>query len=257
MKLITDGRYQSQRSVLALGMFDGVHIGHRVLMERARRMAARLGAELIVCTFAEHPLKLIAPDRLPPQLTTLEERAALMEALGADVFYALPVDGAVLDMEPEVYAGHLVRWFHPLHVVCGYNHHFGKGGKGTPALLAALGAGLGFGVTVVPEIRLDGNEVSSSAIRAAIVSGDVARAARLLSRPYALNGRVTGRDGRRVSVAFTEKGKPLPHPGAYLIRLTDGARAYPVKARLYESAAMCTLDEAAPLGADVRLEWLR
>ena len=144
MQTVLDGRYAADRSVVALGMFDGVHIGHQVLLKKGRALADRQGVPLVACTFMDHPLQLIAPDKCPPMLTTFDERVRLMESLGVDVFYAMPFDRSVMDMPPEDYVGHLVRQFHPTDVVCGYNHTFGKKGGGTPALLAALGDALGF-----------------------------------------------------------------------------------------------------------------
>ena len=176
MQTVLDGRYAADRSVVALGMFDGVHIGHQVLLKKGRALADRQGVPLVACTFMDHPLQLIAPDKCPPMLTTFDERVRLMESLGVDVFYAMPFDRSVMDMPPEDYVGHLVRQFHPTDVVCGYNHTFGKKGGGTPALLAALGDALGFSTAVVPKITLKGQEVSSTAIRGWLRQGDVARA---------------------------------------------------------------------------------
>ena len=144
MQTVLDGKYQAQSSVVALGMFDGVHIGHQVLLQKAKALAAQHGVPLVVCTFVQHPLTLIAPEKAPAMLTTLDERAAQMEALGVDVLYAQPFTKRIMTMPPEDYVGQLVRHFHPVAVVCGYNHTFGQGGKGTPALLSALGAALGW-----------------------------------------------------------------------------------------------------------------
>ena len=85
MQTVLDGKYQAQSSVVALGMFDGVHIGHQVLLQKAKALAAQHGVPLVVCTFVQHPLTLIAPEKAPAMLTTLDERAAQMEALGVDV----------------------------------------------------------------------------------------------------------------------------------------------------------------------------
>ena len=113
MQTVLDGRYAADRSVVALGMFDGVHIGHQVLLKKGRALADRQGVPLVTCTFMDHPLQLIAPDKCPPMLTTFDERVRLMESLGVDVLYAMPFDRSVMDMPPEDYVGHLVRQFHP------------------------------------------------------------------------------------------------------------------------------------------------
>lgn len=188
MRIVTDGKAACEKAVLVLGMFDGVHIGHRVLLDRARVLAKRSNAPLVACTFTTHPLALIAPDRCPPMLTTFAEKAALLEAAGVDLLFAQPFTEEMRQMPPEVYVGELVRRFHPVDVICGYNHTFGKNGAGTSAFLAALGDALGFRTQVVPQVTLNGAEVSSSMIRAALNEGNAAKAAQLLGRPYQLNG---------------------------------------------------------------------
>lgn len=190
MRVVTDGRASTEKAVLALGMFDGVHIGHQVLLKRAKVLAERNRVPLVVCTFTGHPLEKIAPDRCPPALTTFEERSVLLEAAGVDLLFASPFTEEMRQMPPEVYVGELVRRFHPTDVVCGFNHTFGKEGSGTSAFLAALGDALGFRTDVVPQITLDGAEVSSSAIRAALAAGNAAQAAKLLGRPYSFTGAV-------------------------------------------------------------------
>ena len=100
MQIILHQSYQTDRSVVALGMFDGVHIGHRVLLERAAALAKRHHAPLVVCTFQEHPLQVIAPEKCPPQLTTFEERCQLMESLGVDVRCAMPFSKETMSMPP-------------------------------------------------------------------------------------------------------------------------------------------------------------
>lgn len=140
-------------------------------------------------------------------LTTFDERVRLMENLGVDVLYAMPFDRSVMDMPPEDYVGHLVRQFHPTDVVCGYNHTFGRKGGGTPALLAALGGALGFAASVVPKITLEGQEVSSTAIRGWLRQGDAARARALLGRPYLRQAAVAARRGGRWELFMPPNGK--------------------------------------------------
>lgn len=202
MRIVTDGKAACEKAVLVLGMFDGVHIGHRVLLDRARVLAKRSNVPLVACTFTTHPLSRIAPDRCPPMLTTFEERAALLEEVGVDLLFAQSFTEEMRQMPPEVYVGELVRRFHPVDVVCGYNHTFGKNGAGTSAFLAALGDALGFRTQVMPQVTLNGAEVSSSMIRAALSEGNAAKAAQLLGRPYQLRGDLT----------HTETGKAAFHP---------------------------------------------
>jgi len=256
MQIILDHSFSAERSVVALGMFDGVHIGHRVLLERAAALAKRHDTPLVVCTFQDHPLKVIAPEKCPPQLTTFEERCQLMESLGVDVLCAMPFSKETMEMPPEDYVGHLVRRFHPKAVVCGYNHTFGCKGQGTPALLEVLGGALGFETSVVPNITLEGKEVSSSSIRRHIQRGSLAQARTLLARPYACQAQLVSREGLLCRLRLTEEGKQAVPKGSYRVFCSDLNRAYP--AVLYVnslSEAVCVLPETAPLGMDVCLQF--
>lgn len=237
MQIILDGKIKTDRSVVALGMFDGVHIGHRVLLERGAALARQHGVPLVVSTFREHPLQVIAPDKCPPQLTTFEERAKLMEALGVDVLYAMPFDAETMNMPPEDYVGHLVRQFHPTDVVCGYNHTFGRKGEGKANLLAFLGAALGFATSIVPKITLGGKEVSSTAIRSLIAQGDVAQARELLGHPYVLDASVT-ENGLKIC----ENGKQTVPHGTYRTICVCGGKRLPATIRIGD-ALVCRLPE--------------
>ena len=252
MQVVLDGRYHAERSVVALGMFDGVHIGQRVLLQKGRALANRQDAPLVVCTFMEHPLTLIAPEKCPPLLTTFDERVRLMEALGVDVLYAMPFDRSVMDMLPEEYVGQLVRRFHPTDVVCGYNHTYGREGRGTPALLSALGGALGFAASVVPKITLDGAEVSSTAIRALLGQGDVAHAARLLGRPFMRQAAVACHESEHCVLRMTPNGKQDVPRGEYRAVCSDGGKRWPALVHVEsEGRARCRL----PLGTQAHDEW--
>ncbi len=257
MQTILDDAWHTEKSVVALGMFDGVHIGHQVLLQKARALADQRGVPLVVSTFMEHPLRLVAPEKCPPLLTTFDERAKRMEALGVDVLYAMPFDKKVADMPPEDYVGQLVRRFHPTDVVCGYNHTFGRRGEGTPALFTALGGALGFATAVVPKITLDGAEVSSSAIREALSRGQVDTARRLLGRPYGRQAAVAQRVEKRWELCMTPNGKQdVPH-GAYRALCDDGRKRYPVTLKvLREGRAVCALAANAELHDEVYLHFL-
>lgn len=259
MQIILDGNYRADRSVVALGMFDGVHIGHRVLLQRGAALARRHGVPLVVCTFQEHPLHLIAPEKCPPLLTTFEERAALMEALGVDVLYAMPFSTDIMHMPPEDYVGHLVRRFHPTDVVCGYNHTFGCKGQGTPALLEVLGGALGFATSVVPNITLAGREVSSSAIRRLLSDARVKEAAELLGRPYSFHASICASQHGGVYYAqISESGKAMPPLGDYRILISTESRRYPAVLRMISrQQAVVSLPAQAGLDGEVDFHFLR
>ncbi len=241
MRIVTDGKAVFERSVLALGMFDGVHIGHRVLLERAKVLAKRSNVPLVACTFTEHPLSLVAPDHCPPMLTTLQERAALLEEAGVDLLFAQPFTEEMRQMPPEVYVGELMRRFHPVDVVCGYNHTFGKGGAGTSAFLAALGDALGFRTQVVPQVTLEGAEVSSSAIRNALKAGQASQAAMLLGRPYQLTAQLLPRENGAYKLYFAQDGKQQLAVKTYrcLMQMENGKR--------FPCAVKCHSDGSAAL----------
>lgn len=241
MQIILDGKYTTDRSVVALGMFDGVHLGHRVLLQRGAALARHAGVPLVVSTFQEHPLQVIAPEKCPPQLTTFEERAKLMEELGVDVLYAMPFDSEIMSMPPEDYVGHLVRRFHPTDVVCGYNHTFGRKGEGKPALLQFLGDALGFATSIVPKITLEGREVSSTAIREHLAHGMVHEARMLLNRPYELTAEKTGELWR-----FAQESKQKPMAGDYRVLVKADGKIRPAVARiLTDGSVRCALEADA------------
>lgn len=256
MQIVLDEKYCAKSSVLALGMFDGVHIGHRVLLERAAHLARRKGVPLVVCTFQQHPLQVIAPEKCPPMLSTFEERNQLMEELGVDVLYAMPFTRDVMDMLPEEYVGQLVRRFHPVAVVCGYNHTFGRKGQGTPALLDALGAALGFETSIVPKITLGDQEVSSSVIRSLLANGNVDTVRKLLSRPYEQDAKLIRSEGSECQLQITADGKQSVPAGSYRSFLCDAEHAWPVLLHTKaDGSARCMLPENAPLGNKLCLQY--
>lgn len=256
MQIVLDEKYCAKSSVLALGMFDGVHIGHRVLLERAAHLAKEQGVPLVVCTFQEHPLQVIAPEKCPPMLSTFDERSQLMEALDVDVLCAMPFTRDVMNMLPEEYVGQLVRRFHPVAVVCGYNHTFGRKGQGTPALLDALGAALGFQTSIVPKITLNTMEVSSSAIRALLSQGDLELVRRLLARPYELRAEAIRREGSSFQLRLIAEGKQTLPAGSFRAFLCDVEHAYPVLAHLEANGKVsCMLPAGAPLNGSMCLQF--
>jgi len=257
MQTILDGNFTVKRCVLVLGMFDGVHIGHRVLLRRGAALARQHRVPLIVCTFQDHPLRLIAPDKCPPQLTTLEERECLIQDLGVDVLYAQPFTQEVMNTPAPEYVGELVRRFHPVHVVCGYNHTYGRKGEGTPALLEVLGGALGFGVSIVPKITLEGQDVSSTVIRQELSRGNVANAHAMLSRPYVLNGCVVSRkeNGVHTGRIVPQEKQMLPN-GEYQALASCRNKRFPVVLRLKNQQAQLRLPVSAELQQTIWLEFL-
>ena len=208
-------------SAVALGVFDGIHLGHRAILGTAVAQARQHGLAALACTFDPHPMEVLQAGRSPVPLTTLEERLALIAETGIDTTVVIAFTRAVAAQEPEAFVREvLVGTLRARDVVVGFNHRFGRGARGDAALLQALGAELGFRAHVVAPLVVDGIPVSSSEIRAALQAGDLPRAARLLGRPYRAQGEVVRGAGRGRTLGFptanVKADRPLPLPeGVY------------------------------------------
>jgi riboflavin kinase/FMN adenylyltransferase len=217
-------------SVVALGVFDGVHLGHRAILETAVRRAA--GATPVACTFDPHPAEVLQPDRAPLPITTLEERLELIAETGIALTVVVPFTPALAAMEPEAFVTDVLSGrLGAREVVVGFNHRFGKGARGDARLLRDLGARLGFHTEVVPPTDGDGGPVSSTLIRGALQRGDLENATRMLGRPYFVGGEVVSGAGRGRTLGFPTAniapGRPLLVPaGVYACRLHVGDAVY-------------------------------
>ena len=253
MELSLDGKRSTDRSVVALGMFDGVHLGHQVLLRKARHIATQEKAPLVCCTFTSHPMALIHPDACPPMLTTLDERAALIKKQGADILCASAFSAELRDLPSEVFVGRLVQRWHPVAVVVGYNYTFGRKAEGTPALLAGLGQALGFRVEIVPEIRVDGQSVSSTRIRELLNLGKAGEVRQLLGRPYTRLAECL--DGGKLMLQ--PNGKQDLACGRYRTLLSDGARTISGTVALDgDGRARTSATQAFPTRTEVTLHFL-
>ncbi len=207
--------------VLVLGMFDGVHRGHQALLMKGDELAQSMVYPLAVCTFDPHPLKVLRPDRMPPLLTTLPEKARLMAQFGVDGLCITTFDRDRADQSPEDYMAEMVEVYQPVAVVCGYNFTFGKGGKGNGEMLRAYGQEHGFETIIVPEVDIDGAPVSSTRVRENLSRGDVRTAARLMGHPFTLTGKVRSGKALGRTMGFPTanvtipQGKALPAFGVY------------------------------------------
>src|SRR5438067_1864591 len=173
-------------AVVALGVFDGVHLGHREILGAAVTRAREGGMVAVACTFEPHPMEVLQPGRAPAPIATLDERLELIGATGAETF--------VKDV--------VLQRLRAREIVVGFNHTFGRGARGNARLLEDLARQLGFRVDVVPPRIVDGVPVSSSEIREALRLGDVERAGRYLGRPYAIKGTVESGAGRGRTLGF-------------------------------------------------------
>ena len=206
---------------VAVGNFDGVHLGHRALIERAR--AARPGLRLGIVTFEPHPREVFAPGGPPFRLMNAEARANRLAKLGVEVLYEVPFDGALAALSPEAFARVvLAEGFGVAHVTVGRDFRFGRGRAGTPATLAALGTQLGFGVSVADLVVQGGVEISSTAIRAALTEGRPRAAAAMLGHWHRIEGAVLHGDKRGRLLGYPTAnmslaGLHLPRFGVYAV----------------------------------------
>ena len=215
--------------VIALGTFDGFHAGHQAVVGRAVRHARDEGRPAIVATFDPHPVRYFKPDVAPFRLTTLDQRQELFAAAGADAMLVLPFDAALAGTTAEEFiTGLLLDRYGAAGVVTGSDFVFGKGRGGDVVTLADHARRLGFFTEMVAPVE-DDAVISSSRIREALQAGDCATAARLLTRPFTVRGRVEHGDknGRLLGfpTANIDMGTYLrPRYGIYAVtgRLPDG-----------------------------------
>jgi riboflavin kinase / FMN adenylyltransferase len=192
-------------SVVTIGAYDGVHLGHQAVIAAVRRLAADAGLQSAVVTFDRHPASVVRPESAPKQLTTLDQKLELLAATGVDVTVVVPFDlerssETAEDFVAEVIVGCLTA----KSVVVGADFHFGKGRRGNVELLRQLGAVSGFDVTGLELISVAGvaEKVSSTEIRRRVATGDLQGAAQLLGRDYELRGTVIDGDKRGRTIGF-------------------------------------------------------
>ncbi len=216
--------------IVALGNFDGFHLGHQAVVGRAVDLARGQGRPVIVATFDPHPVRYFKPDTPPFRLTSLDQRQRLFAEAGADAMLVYRFDAELAGVSAEDFiTDRLIARLGAAGVVTGEDYTFGKGRRGTTAMLAELGRAHGLTVETVGPVSRDGAAVSSSRIREALKAGDCATATRLLTRPFAIQGAVQHGDkvGRTIGypTANVDMGSYLrPQYGIYAVRgrLADG-----------------------------------
>lgn len=236
-------------AIMALGNFDGFHLGHQAVAALAAKLARERGVAAIVATFDPHPVKHFRPGSAPFQLSTLDQRQRLLADAGIDAFMVFAFDGALAQVAPEVFVDHWLRDVGG--VVTGENFRFGHRRVGDVALLAALGKARGLACETLGPVMLGDDLVSSTRIRAAVRAGGCAAAARLLGRPFAIEGVL--RPGRRLDPALTCPTASIDM-GDYL---APRRGAYVVRARLADSRILggsAYLAPPASVATDQRLE---
>ncbi len=222
-------------AVVALGVFDGLHRGHRAILDRLKILAKKSGHHSVLVTFAPPPQAVLAPGRKFFFLTSLEEKQRLLAEEGLDALAVIRFDRRVAKLSPQEFVQRvLVQQLRASQVVCGRDCGFGHNRSGDLPLLRRLGRRYGFRVTPVPPLKFRGVKISSTAIRQALLSGRPEWAARLLGRPYALGGTaVRGQGlGRRLGYPTLNlrpncRRQLVPCDGVYIGRARWGRRLLP------------------------------
>jgi len=218
-----------RRPVVTIGNFDGIHRGHQAILSTVVARARALSASAVVYTFEPHPRKVLRPDSAPALLTTLEQKLELIAATGIDAVVLESFTPEFARTAPDVFVRECLHArLAPREVYVGYDFHFGRDREGSMRLLTELGPRLGFAVTIIPEVEVDGGDVNSTRIRECLAEGEPERAARMLGRPYSVRGRVVRGDERGRGLGFPTanldpENEVLPAPGVYAgaLRLLD------------------------------------
>ncbi|HTA46563.1 MAG TPA: bifunctional riboflavin kinase/FAD synthetase [Bryobacteraceae bacterium] len=214
-------------SVVAIGNFDGVHAGHRQIMRRAVELARAHGYNPAVLTFDPHPARVLAPDRAPKLLMTIDQRLRNLEAEGIEEVLLLPFSVEFAKLTPEEFAEQvLVKTLKARVVLVGEDFRFGYKQSGNVDTLRTLGGRFGYDLEAVPAITQRGERISSTAIRKMVEAGRVSRACRMLGGPFALEGSVvSGRGiGSKQTVPtlnLVPLNEVLPTTGVYVTRTID------------------------------------
>src|SRR5438067_130699 len=215
---------------LAIGVFDGVHLGHRAVIERALLDSRAANGTAVIITFDPHPARVLRPERAPRLLTATKHKLQLIEALGSTHALVIKFTREFADMEAEKFALELHACCKPLREICvGHEWSFGRNRAGNLALLKRMGDELGFEEIGVPAVQANGEIVSSTLIRAAVEMGDLTRAALFLGRDYSILGTVVRGDGLGRRLGFptanlSAHNEQFPPNGVYAVEAQLGAR---------------------------------
>ncbi len=224
---------ESRGGALSIGNFDGVHRGHAALLAETRRQAKVVGGPALVVTFQPHPLQLLRPEQFQPVLTTPEDRARLLQSVGADHVILLHTTPALLRLTAHEFFHQVIQdRLAARALVEGPNFGFGRNREGTIETLRTLCPQAGIGLTIVPRFLSDGQPVSSSRVRGALVRGAVREAFELLGRPYRLRGKVVTGMQRGRTIGFPtanldELEMLAPGNGVYAVRVDHAGTTWP------------------------------
>jgi riboflavin kinase/FMN adenylyltransferase len=236
LRIVRDAEYvrpEDRGACAAIGNFDGVHLGHQSVLARTREIARTLDAPTGVMTFEPHPREFFSPDAPPFRLMSPAARAHRLEKLGVDILYQLPFDAELASLDARDFAQGILKDALGLrHVIVGADFCFGKARKGTAESLQALGAEMGFGVTIAELLQDDNLVVSSTSIRTALAEGRPRDAARMLGHWHRIDGPVEHGEKRGRTLGYPTANMSIAglHPpkfGVYavLVDVLDGPHA--------------------------------
>lgn len=230
----------NEKTLVTVGMFDGVHIGHQQLLRHFVENAARSGMRPIAVTFDRHPRLVVDPGYRPQMLSTTSERLAMLEECGIEEVAVVHFDKETASMSACKFAtDYLLGHLNMGGLFLGYDNQFGRRNDNDFDKLPALGRQMGFGIFWDDAVLIDGVEVSSTKIRHSLMRGDVERAASMLGYPYTVEGTVV--HGRHVgrgmgfptaNVSISSRDKMLPMPGVYMLRVEWQGSVYKAMANL-------------------------
>lgn len=219
-------------TLLTIGVFDGVHLGHKYLLSQLTKQAKEQDLLSGVVTFNRHPHEVLAPQTKLPFLTDLIQRIDLLKNEGVEAIFTLSFTSELAQLSARQFVSLLKKYLRMDGMVIGPDFALGQNREGNADILRTLGQDMGFSVTVIPPIMIDGEVVSSTAIRNALADGDMKRVLNLVGRPFSLNGRVTSGAGRGVELGFPtanldiDPGQALPAEGVYATWAYIDGQAY-------------------------------
>ncbi|MBW2307762.1 MAG: bifunctional riboflavin kinase/FAD synthetase [Deltaproteobacteria bacterium] len=219
--------------IMSLGNFDGVHLGHQLLIRRVCEDARKEGVSSVVYTFDPHPLSVLTPQRCPPLITSHGQKIELISALGVQFILVARFTPSYAAQSAREFVEKIIhRQIGPKKIIIGENFSFGRNRQGDPGLLAELGGTMGFEVEAVPRVRLEDTVVSSTLIRDFLIRGEVRAASRYLGRHHKIEGMViTGHNRGRAmgypTANISLTGGICPAEGVYAVRVKIGKDLWP------------------------------
>lgn len=223
-----------ENTATALGNFDGIHLGHQALMKEAVRQAKAKGLKSAVFTFSNHPKNVISETNMVKNIIYNDEKEGIFEAMGVDYLFSLDYTKEFGAMSPEEFAKELlVKRFQAKHIVCGFNYRYGYRAEGDAQRLIQQGCILGFDVSVMEPVTLDGCVISSTLIRGLITQGEMEECSRFLGRNYSIGGTVIEGNHIGRTIGFptcnitVDESMVVPANGVYVTYCRARGQLYP------------------------------